>query len=593
VSFIGYADRTSLNIANISKSLIYLYKKLSVNWLSSFTERHKNKNITYKQVILRNYTMLKIKNSVYTGLATIALSTIASSVLAATGNAPIEVTSNKSLVSTLAPVFAAEDRYIVTFTENETSAQDQFGTSVNSSLFVEGKLAKDNVFNLLESTGAKPHLAIEELGMVAVTMTAKQASLISTNANVSSVEKDHRRYLMAQTTTYGIPMVQADQLAQNNLSAKRVCVIDTGFNLGHPDLGDQNNGVTGNSNNNAVGNWFNDGNGHGTHVAGTIAALNNDRGVVGVYPGVDLHVVKIFDDNGQWTFSSNLINGIQQCANAGSDVVNMSLGGGSASNTERNAVQDFVDDGILLVAAAGNAGNSSLSYPASYDAVMSVAAVDSSENRASYSQYNSQVEIAAPGSDVWSTWPTNTYNQISGTSMATPHVAGAAALVWSFFPSCSNEQIRSALNATAKDKGASGRDNFYGNGIVQVRDAYEYINTRGCDGQGGGSGGGAGVEPFSGQLTNLSGSRNTWKRYTWDVPAGVSKVTIRLSGGTGDADLYMKLGSQPETNSYDCRPYQSGNNEVCVFEPASSGIWHVGIRAYSTFRGVTMDYSYE
>jgi serine protease len=269
----------------------------------------------------------------------------------------------------------------------------------------------------------------------------------------------------------------------------------------------------------------------------------------------------------------------------------MSLGGGSSSTAERNAMQGFVDDGMLLIAAAGNSGNSSLSYPASYPSVVSVAAVDSNENRASYSQYNTQVEIAGPGSGVNSTWPVNTYRSINGTSMATPHVVGAAALVWSFFPSCTNEQIRNALTITAKDKGSAGRDNFYGFGIVKARDAYDYIATNGCDGNGGGGSGS--VTPVSGQLNNLSDSRNNWKRYSWTIPEGVSELRVSISGGSGDADLYMRLGSDPQTNSYDCRPYRNGNNEVCTFTNPTAGDWKIGIRAYSNYSGVTMNYSYE
>lgn len=561
--------------------------------------------------------MSKLRHNVSAGLSAMTLTLVASGVSAASSNQMVEVkpsAKSKGLYAQQASsrstgtafenftqiiqADAKEERYIVTFKDTSTKHKgltNKSSSAKNASpMMSNGRLMKGNAYGLLQNSGAKPIKAIEEKGMVAAMMSKKVLQQLRNNPNVADVSVDHRRTLMAQTTPYGIPMVQANQLAQTNQSARKVCVIDTGFNLGHPDLGDQNNGVSGQGNNNQVGNWFNDGNGHGTHVAGTISALSNNEGVVGVYPGVDLHIVKIFNDQGAWTFSSDIITGIQQCANAGANVVNMSLGGGGSSTAERNAMQDFVDDGIMLVAAAGNSGNSSLSYPASYDAVISVAAVDSAERRASYSQYNSQVEIAGPGSAVQSTWPSNTYNSISGTSMATPHVAGAAALVWSFFPSCSNEQIRAAMNLTAKDKGASGRDNLYGHGIVQARDAYDYISANGCDGNGGGGGGGdEGVDPFSGQLNNLSGNRNTWKRYTWNVPEGVSKVTVSISGGRGDADLYMKLGSQPETNSYDCRPYQSGNNETCTFTNTSGGTWHVGIRAYSTFSGVTMNYSYE
>jgi serine protease len=555
-----------------------------------------------------------------------ALSLTALSVSAATGSGPVEVKQKKTTsfnvpssnfsnsrfnTRRIKPILVEdtiEERYIVTFKEVKddttqfTSApSSSFGMKsskinkkpVSAPMMKNGKLMKGNAFGMLQRAGAKPMKSIDKKGMVAAKMSKSVLNRLRNDPNVADISVDHRRKIMAESTPYGIPMVQGNLLSQNDQSARRVCVIDTGFNLGHPDLGDQNNGVTGNANNSQVGNWFNDGNGHGTHVAGTIAALSNNEGVVGVYPGVDLHIVKIFNDSGQWTFSSDIIDGIQQCKDAGANVVNMSLGGGGSSTAERNAMQGFVDDGIMLVAAAGNSGNSSLSYPASYDAVISVAAVDSNENRASYSQYNSQVEIAGPGSAVRSTWPVNTYNTISGTSMATPHVAGVAALVWSFFPSCTNEQIRTAMNVTAKDKGASGRDNFYGNGIVKARDAYDYINSNGCDGNGGGTGGGGGVEPFSGQLTNLSDSRNTWKRYTWNVPSGIETLTVSISGGSGDADLYMKFGSQPETDSYDCRPFRNGNGETCTFNNVSGGTFHIGIRGYTNYSGVTMRYSYE
>lgn len=542
------------------------------------------------------------------------MSLIAASVSAvAQGSGPVKVADTSNADPSLSPLsqLRAEtsERYIITFQETGTSVDEVASTdSVSSGTgFFDGtadraqeRAVYSGRFNaqvaerLLSDNGATPVRTIGKHKMVAATMSKRVFNRLRKNPQIANISPDPRRYTMAQSTPYGIPMVQADQLSQNNLSARKVCVIDTGYNLGHPDLPDQNNGVTGQANNSQVGNWFNDGNGHGTHVAGTVAALSNNEGVVGVYPGVDLHIVKIFNDSGSWTFASDLIDGIQQCADAGSNVVNMSLGGGSSSTAERNALQSFNNQGILLVAAAGNDGNSSFSYPASYDAVVSVGAVGSNESWASYSQYNSQVEIAGPGTGVNSTWPVNTYRSISGTSMATPHVAGVAALVWSFFPQCSNTQIRDALNDTAKDKGSAGRDNFYGFGLVQARDAYDYLNTFGCVGDtGNGGGGNGGVEPVSGQLTDLSGSRGAWNRYTWNVPAGVSTLTVEISGGSGDADLYMRLGSQPSTSSYDCRPYLNGNNEVCTFNNPSPGTWHIGIRAYSTYNGVTMDYSYQ
>ncbi|NMH60159.1 S8 family serine peptidase [Alteromonas ponticola] len=517
-------------------------------------------------------------------------------------NAPVQVENQPQDMRTLlkdrfemSRQAMAEERYIIEFKKDAAAVSIMEAGSIQSN----GKGKGKGVFNanaaksFVDSMGAKTKKVLNEQRMVAATMNRSVLNKLRNNPNVASISLDAKRKPLAQTVPYGYNMVQANQLSQSNTSARKVCVIDTGYNLGHPDLPDQNNGVTGDANSSAVGNWYNDGHGHGTHVAGTIAAYDNTQGVIGVYPGVDLHIVKIFDDNGNWTFSSDLIAAINQCKSAGANVVNMSLGGGSSSTAERNAMNGFESDGILLVAAAGNDGNSSMSYPASYDAVVSVAAVGSNESRASYSQYNSQVEIAAPGSSVYSTYPTNTYATLNGTSMATPHVAGASALVWSFFPQCTNTQIRAAINATAKDKGSAGRDNFYGHGIVQVADAYDYLNTNGCSGSGGGGGGGGGVDPVSGQLTNLSGSRGAWDRYTWDIPSGVSSMTVTISGGSGDADLYMRLGAQPTTSSWDCRPYLNGNNETCTFNNPSSGTWHIGIRAYSTYSGVTMDYSYQ
>lgn len=499
-----------------------------------------------------------------------------------------------------------QQRYIIKFKDEMISETVEFAASsdeLHSSKAKskpKSKLKTKKPFSIasakseVSKAGGSIKKELKKHKMVAATMSKSALNKLRNNPNVESIEVDVRRKPMAQTTPYGYTMVQANQFGQSDTTARKVCIIDTGYNLGHPDLPGTNDGVTGQANNSAVGNWYNDGNGHGTHVAGTIAAYDNNEGVVGVYPGVDMHIVKIFNDSGQWTYASDLIDAITQCQDAGSNVVNMSLGGGSSSTTERNAMQSFTDAGMLLVAAAGNDGNSAKSYPASYDAVMSVAAVDSNENRASYSQYNDQVEIAAPGSAVQSTYPTNTYASLSGTSMATPHVAGGAALVWSYFPQCSNNQIRNALNATAEDKGSTGRDNLYGYGLMQLADAYNYLNTNGCAGGGTGGGGSEpGVEPVSGQLTGLSGTRNNWDRYTWTIPEGVTQMTIRTSGGTGDADLYVKFGSQPETNSFDCRPYQNGNNEVCTFDAPASGTWHIGLRAYSTYSGVTLSYSYE
>lgn len=158
--------------------------------------------------------------------------------------------------------------------------------------------------------------------------------------------------------------------------------------------------------------------------------------------------------------------------------MSMSLGGKDFSQISADAYRHILDeDNVLLVAAAGNSGRTSYTYPASYDAVISVAAVDTNGNKARFSQYNDQVDIAAPGVAINSTIPgAAMYLSLSGTSMAVPHVAGVAALIWSHAPSKSATQVWEALTATAKKRdGISVRNNKYGHGVVQAEAAKLYL----------------------------------------------------------------------------------------------------------------------
>ncbi|NLD45283.1 MAG: S8 family peptidase, partial [Chloroflexi bacterium] len=254
-------------------------------------------------------------------------------------------------------------------------------------------------------------------------------------------------------------------------AGRTVCIIDTGYQQSHEDLPDAAGGYS-----QVDASWSTDGYGHGTHVGGTIAAQNNGLGVVGVTPGtVGLYIIKIFNDSGRWTTSSDLVDALNRCVAAGSNVVSMSLGGGSYVSNENAAFAAAYAGGVLSVAAAGNDGNTSYSYPASYASVVSVAAVSSSKTLASFSQRNDQVELAAPGVSVLSTYPPNGYAYMSGTSMATPHVSAVAALIWSANPSWSAAQIRGAMQATAEDLGAAGRDTSFGYGLVRAKLALDYL----------------------------------------------------------------------------------------------------------------------
>ncbi|MCW8880641.1 MAG: PKD domain-containing protein [Kangiellaceae bacterium] len=359
-------------------------------------------------------------------------------------------------------------------------------------------------------------LPLNSVNGMALMLTESQKKLLSEQSDILDIEIDPVRHLMAESTPYGITMVEAPQVSDASASNRKVCIMDTGYTLNHPDL--PSSGVTGDdrAGSNSTGNWYNDGNGHGTHVAGTIAAIGgNGQGVVGVNPSgtLGLHIVKVFKDDGNWGYGSNLVIAVEQCAAAGSNVISMSLGGGGSSSAEQSAFNSANAQGILSIAAAGNSGNSSMSYPASYNSVVSVAAVDSSGNKASFSQYNSQVEIAAPGVGVNSTWNNGGYNSISGTSMATPHVSGVAALIWSHYPSCSNQKVRDAMNQSAEDRGSPGRDTSYGHGIVKAKAALTKLAQL-C--------GGGNIAPTADFSTQVSGKTATFTDASSDDKGVVS-----------------------------------------------------------------------
>ncbi|OHU85372.1 MULTISPECIES: S8 family serine peptidase [Pseudoalteromonas] len=430
-----------------------------------------------------------------------------------------------------------EQRVIVTLNDSAVKTAPVLVSSADVARYKQQTLT-----TFAQQLNVTPMTALPSVNAVVMNVTPQKLAELKANPQVANVEVDPKRYLMAESTPYGINMVQANQLADTMSGNRKVCIMDTGYTLNHPDL--PSTGITGNDGHgsNDTGNWYNDGNGHGTHVAGTIAAIGgNGQGVVGVNPSgqLGLHIVKVFNDQGQWAYGSDLIKAIEQCEASGANVTSMSLGGSGSSTAERNAFQQSYDRGVLHIAAAGNSGNSSLSYPASYDAVVSVAAVDSSENKASFSQYNNQVEIAAPGVGVNSTWNNNGYKSISGTSMATPHVSGVAALVWSHYPECTNDEIRKVLNATAKDKGAPGRDTSYGHGIVQAKAAYDYIAQNGCSG-----------DPQPGPIASFSYSvngktvkfTNTSKdarSYSWQFGDGASSTEASPSHTYAAAGNYQ------------------------------------------------------
>ncbi|WP_223669947.1 S8 family serine peptidase [Kangiella shandongensis] len=514
---------------------------------------------------------------------------------------------------------AEKERVIVKFTPGNGQAVKAMAKKAGGELKVD--LAKHDAF--------------------AMEVPAQALKGLRNNPNVVYVESDVQRELLStdlnttEVEPWGISRVEADVASDANAGNRTVCIIDSGYDIRHSDL-DTNN-VSG-TNDSGTGNWYEPGGSHGTHVAGTVAGVANGSGVVGVMPNgnVNLHIIKVFNESG-WGYSSDLVAAADECVNAGANVISMSLGGSRSSRTEDNAFSNHYSNGVLSIAAAGNDGNTAHSYPASYDAVVSIAAVDSGNMHANFSQQTNQVELSGPGEAILSSVglgdgylgqltvggtdyfangvvPHTFYNSslsydnagnagsasgelgvcttsgtsyscpdmtgkiclvergenqgddtsstennypeyrgadacadagaagivvysnadrpglqapfmvdfngkiqgtptvsvdratglelaglagqtasmskdggqdweyYNGTSMATPHVSGVAALVWSHHSGCSASEVRSALQATAEDLDAAGRDNKTGYGLVKAQAAVDYLATQSCGG---------------------------------------------------------------------------------------------------------------
>ena len=263
-------------------------------------------------------------------------------------------------------------------------------------------------------------------------------------------------------------------LFPTTLNGPVIGIVDTGISSSHPDLSGKvaacanaltSLGIVSNGN-------CGDDNGHGTHVSGIAAArTNNATGVAGTAPGSRIAMCKALNAGGLgWQAD------IDACMNwlttQGVSVISMSLGGGSSAS-EQAAVTSIWNggNGTLMVAAAGNDGDSSTEFPAGYAEVVSVASSDRNDAHSSFSNTNADVEVCAPGSDVYSTYvtgPLNGYSTLSGTSMATPHAGGVVAMIKLLHPTFNAGALRSALDAAVDDKGAAGRDNVFGFGRLNL-----------------------------------------------------------------------------------------------------------------------------
>ncbi len=339
---------------------------------------------------------------------------------------------------------------------------------------------------------------------------------------------------------------------------------------------------------------------HGTHVAGTVAAVtNNASGVAGTAFGSKVVPVRVLGKCGGslsdiadaivWA-SGGTVSGIPANANP-AEVINMSLGGsGTCGSTYQAAIDSAVGRGTTVVVAAGNSNaNVSTARPANCNNVIAVAATTSAGARASFSNYGTGIDVSAPGQSILSTLNTGTttpgsasYASYNGTSMAAPHVAGVVALMQDVAVN-TPAVIESRLKSTAYPLPGACSGGC-GAGIV---DATAAVAATGGTPP-------PPPPPTGGTLskgvpvTGLSASTGNSVNYTLSVPSGATNLTFTMSGGTGDADMYVKFGSAPTDTVYDCRPYLSGNAETCTFAAPSAGTYHVRLKAYTSFSGVSL-----
>ncbi|WP_329731564.1 S8 family peptidase [Archangium sp.] len=409
-----------------------------------------------------------------------------------------------------------------------------------------------------------------------VNMSEAQARALAKDPAVKYVEEDALAHAI-EASTQTSPPWGLDRVDQRNLplnaaytytssgSSVHAYILDTGIRATHTEF---SGNATADFTSIYDGNGANDCHGHGTHVAATIGGST-----YGVAKSISLHGVRVINCSGNGTTSEAIAGVDWVTANhIKPAVANMSLQY-PATQALDDSIRASIRAGVTYVVAANNFNQDAcLRSPSRVAEAITVGATDSADQRASFSSWGTCVDLFAPGVDVLSAYYTadDATTFMSGTSMATPHVAGAVARYLRVVPGATPAQVQDMINTNASV-------NKVGNPGTGSPNRLLYTGFVG--------------ETFSNGSVYAGLGQDTYGDVQYqaiNVPAGQARLDFFMSGGTGDADMYVQFGSLPTLSTWSCRPYVGGNQETCTFFNPPAGTWYVMVRAYSPYSGVSV-----
>ena len=446
--------------------------------------------------------------------------------------------------------------------------------------------------HFLDSIGANINYEFQTFSGVSINIPQSALGIIQSSSFIKSWEYNQPVHMYEDTIDWGVDRINAEVVWGGSEDAVdvtgtcgatvKVAVLDTGIDYTHPDLAPNYKGGYDfvDNDDDPIDEHY-----HGTHVSGTISAADDEPNalsgsLVGVSPCVELYAVRVLDDRGSGT-SDGVAAGIDWAAANGMDVASLSLGSSSPSSVIEIAGQNAYAAGVLLVAASGNDGGE-IGYPAAFPEFMAIGSTDPDDSLSSFSNFGPEQELVAPGRDIMSTTPTYlssrgpfnpspNYDTLSGTSMATPHVSGVAAMIYATDSTLTNVDVRQILHDSAEDLGAAGWDESFGYGIVDVPAAVELA---------GGSGGDPDDTTPPAQVTGLTATATSSSQIdlAWDANSesdlsyyNVYRDSVTIAQVAAGTTTFSDTGLAAATSyTYEVSAVDDSGNEGLKSDPVSA-----------------------